>query len=74
MEEEIIILNRVVREDISEELTFKQRPEKKIGRKWVAKERVLGRRTGWCKGPEARGNLRYPATKREQMWGGGSNG
>lgn len=65
MEEEVVTLDEVVRENISEEVTFKQIPENEIGRKWATKERVLGRRSSWCKGPEARGHMGCPAGQRD---------
>lgn len=65
VEEEIVALDKMVREDISEEVTFKQGPEKE--RKEVDdKGKPSGEEASWCKGPATRRNFGCPAGKRDQ--------
>ena len=74
MEEEVISVDRVVREDIAEEVTFKHRPKKRDKKEAGDKgKRVLGRRTSWCKGPEARRNLGCPSTEKKPAMRGGAS-
>lgn len=57
-------MDKVVKDDISEEVTFKQRPRK--GNKKEVDDKGKSSRTSWRKGPEARGTWSAPAQKRDQ--------
>ena len=56
MEEEVISVDRVVREDIAEEVTFKHRPKKRD------KKRVTKEREFWAGGPAGAKALRQEGT------------